>query len=188
MTRIAFVTLVALSTLVGGCGADATTPPPPPPCDDTCKDGIVLLAIRETAKLAFNLTLQGKPVGEQDRSSPCPFGGAVRVHGSASSNAIQGATEVNLTYELTGCSYMVKDNEPKRTYNTKLTGTLTQVGVLAVQPTATSAIIMKSDAMTFEGSVYDPPIDVALSCPVEMAQSGNTVNGKICGRDATTEL
>jgi hypothetical protein len=175
-------------TASAGCQADATPPPPPPPCDQKCQDAVAIQAIRETAKLAFNIMLQGKPVGAHDETTRCPFGGAVRVVGTATSNAMQGATEVDLTYVMDGCSYLFKDDDPEDNYRTKLTGTLTQVGVIAVQPTATSALVMKSDSITFEGTVYDPPIDYVVTCPVELAQNGNKLTGTICGREAVTDL
>lgn len=188
LVSLLFPLLLAPPLLLAGCGADATPPPPPPQCDEKCKDGIAILAMRETAKLAFNLTLQGKPVGTHDKTTPCPFGGSVRVSGTATSNATQGATEVDLTYTLDNCSYLVKDDDPKRDYNTKLSGTMTQVGVLAVQPSATSALIMKSESISFEGTVYDPPLDYSVRCPLELAQDGNVLTGRICGREAKANL
>lgn len=194
MRRALFRLLLLFEALsiVAACGSSGagTTAPPPPPCDDECKDGIAILAIRETAKLAYNLTLQGKPVGDQDVRRSCPFGGTVHVFGNATSNAVQGATEVKLTYEFADCAYTRQDNDPKHSYEIrKLTGTMTQEGILAVQPSATSAITMRSESLTFEGTVYDPPIDyTAAACPVELGQSGNNLDGKICGRAAKGEL
>jgi hypothetical protein len=149
---------------------------------------VAIKALRETTKLAFNLTLQGKPVGSHDLTTPCPFGGTARVFGTASSNAIQGSTDVQLTYVLTDCGYLFKDDDAEDNYSLKLSGTITQDGVIAVQPSSTSAIVMKSESMTFAGTVYDPPLDYAAQCAVELGQNGNTLTGKICGRDATTDL
>ncbi len=176
----------ALSPLA--CQADATPPPPPPPCDEKCQDGIAVKALREMMKLAFNLTFQGKPVGEHDLSTPCMFGGSARVHGTATSNAIQGATEVRLTYVFTSCGYQFEDDDLDDNYEMTLDGTITQEGIIAVQPSAASAVVMKSDAMKLTGTVYDPPIDYAAECPVELGQNGNTVTARICGRDAKAEL
>src|SRR5689334_14405646 len=100
-----FALALLLLTLTA-CGSKVSDPPPPPPCDEECKDEIALRALRETTKLAFNLTLQGKPVGEHDRSTPCPLGGTARVAGVATSNAVQGATEVKLVYVLAACGYL----------------------------------------------------------------------------------
>jgi hypothetical protein len=188
LRALTLLSLVVTAMGGSGCGADATPPPPPPPCDDKCKDGIVILAVRETAKLAYNLTLQGKPVGPQDGRTPCPFGGNVHVFGTASSNAIQGTTEVSLTYEMNGCSYQFTDDDPDDNYKTKLTGTLVQTGIIAVQPGSSTALIMKSESMQFEGTVHDPPIDVTLTCKMDLAQSGNILNGKLCDRDVKRDL
>ncbi|HVH45783.1 MAG TPA: hypothetical protein VM925_25695 [Labilithrix sp.] len=180
--------LFGLSVLALGCGSAATPAPTPPPCDAECKDGVAIKALRETTKLAFNLTLQGKPVGSHDLMTPCPLGGSARVFGTATSNAIQGATEVRLTYVLTDCRYLFKDDDADDNYSMTLTGTMTQEGVIAVQPSATSALVMKSDAMKFAGTVYDPPLDYAAECPVQLGQNGNVLTGVICGRDAKTNL
>jgi hypothetical protein len=171
-----------------GCQADATPPPPPPPCDEKCKDGIAVKAVREMMKLAFNLTFQGKPVGEHDIEAPCMFGGSARVYGTATSNAIQGATEVRLTYVFTKCGYQFQDDKLENNYKMNLDGTMSQEGIIAVQPSAPAAVIMKSDAMKLTGTVYDPPIDYTADCPVELGQNGNTLSAKICGRDAKADL
>src|SRR5262249_1787750 len=88
---IACITLAAL--LVGyGCGRSAGNKPAAPPCDQKCADGNAIRAYREMLKLMYNVTLQGKPVGPQDQTAPCPLGGTARVFGNATSNALQGAT------------------------------------------------------------------------------------------------
>ena len=66
----------------------------------------------EGMKLIYNLTLQGKPVGTQMPFVPCPQGGLASVAGVATSNAEQGATEVNLTYGFQDCNYLRRDEEP----------------------------------------------------------------------------
>lgn len=171
-----------------GCGNGAS-PPEPEPCDQQCLDTSAVRALRETIKLAFNLTLQGKPVGAHDVTVPCPFGGSIRVYGEAYSNPIQGATEVTLTYELAGCAYKQIDSESPENYSLAMTGALTQEGTIAVQPTATTALLMKSTSMTFAGSVYDPPITYeAPACALDLVQNGSRLSGTICGRDAGYDL
>ncbi len=178
-----------LLILALGCGSTAvTSAPKPPPCDEECKDGVAIKALRETMKLAFNLTLQGKPVGDHDVTTPCPLGGAVRIVGSASSNPVQGATEVKLTYLLVDCGYTFKDDDAEDNYALTISGLVAQEGILAVQPSATSALILKSDKVKLSGTVYDPPLDYAAECPVELGQNGNKLTGKICGRTVSTDL
>ena len=165
------------------CG-DGPAPPAPPPCDQTCKDGTALRALRETLKLVFNLTLQGKPVGSYDETVPCIRGGSARIFGSATSNAIQGSTEVELTYVLDQCAYVQKDDDEKENYSITVSGTVTQEGTLAVQPSSTTALLMKSDSITLTGSVYDPPDPYeAKECPLDIFQNGNRVAGTMCGRE-----
>lgn len=191
MMRRAATTIAILGSafyLSCGGGSAVTPAPEPPPCDDECKDAIAVKAVRETVKLAFNLTFQGKPVGAYDLTTPCPLGGTARVTGSATSNAIQGATEVDITYELAGCAYLEKDDDAEDNYEITLTGTLTQKGTLAVQPTSTSAVIMRSESMKIAGTVYDPPSPYDQECPLELGQTGNRLSGKMCGRTVQTDL
>ncbi|MBX3198378.1 MAG: hypothetical protein KF894_09630 [Labilithrix sp.] len=189
VSRLVVVSLALGAALLGaGCGSSVSAPPAPPPCDEACQDGVALKALRETMKLAFNLTLQGKPVGEHDETTPCPLGGSARVFGSATSNALQGATEVKLTYVLSDCRYLFKDDDAEDNYAMQIAGTMTQEGILAVQPSSTSALVMKGESMKLLGTVYDPPIEYAADCPIELGQNGNKLTGTICGRDAFSDL
>ncbi len=52
---------------------------------------------------------------------------------------MQGATLVDLTYQFASCKYIERDDEPDENYAITLNGTITQQGVIAVQPSATSA-------------------------------------------------
>ncbi|HEX9295567.1 MAG TPA: hypothetical protein VF881_07020 [Polyangiaceae bacterium] len=174
--------LIGAATMLGcgGSPAEATTP-----CEQECRDAVALRAIRETAKFVFNKTLQGETVGMHDETLDCLTGGTARIFGVASSNAVQGATEVKLAYQFDACGYFVKHALAERNYDMTLTGTITEEGTLAVQPTATTALLMKTEAMTFSGAVYDPPaVYEEPTCPVELAQNGNDVSGTICGRMA----
>jgi hypothetical protein len=177
-------TLIALVfPLLVGCGGP--DPEPSPPCEQKCQDGNALRALRETLKLVFNLTLQGNPVGPQDESTFCPMGGSGRVFGEAAADAIQGAIQVDLTYELAQCAYLQRDEDPGENYNMTLTGTVIQQGTIAVQPSVTTALNMSSESVTFSGDVYDPPIAYnEEACRVVIGQSGNNVSGTICERQA----
>ena len=126
---------LTMCVLVASCGASASTPTSPP-CDQACQDGTAVRALRSSMKLAYNLTLQGKPVGAHDETVPCPLGGTARVFGTATSNAAQGATNVDLIYSLDHCQYLAQDTDPLQTFHLTATGSLHQVGTLAVQPRA----------------------------------------------------
>lgn len=142
--------------------------------------------MREMVKLAFNLTLQGKPVGDHDETIPCIRGGSARVFGRATSNPVQGATEVHLTYVLDSCAYVQNDVDAAENYDMTLTGTIIQDGVLAVQPTATTALRFTSESLTWSGTVSDPPTPYeAPACVVDLQQNGNLVAGMLCGRTAS---
>jgi len=181
--------LALLSFGAAACGGSVGAPPAPVPCEEKCQDQVALRAVREMTKLAYNLLLQGKPVGEQDMRSPCPLGGSVHVFGNATSNAAQGATEVDLTYEFATCGHIELDEEPEESYRMTLDGTLTQVGTLAAQPTATTALIMQSDAMSLAGTVHDPPLAYgALDCVLELGQDGNDLSGLFCGKEVGVDL
>lgn len=176
----------SLSTLAlcGACASSAgNTPPPPPPCDQTCMDQVAARALREAMKLAYNLTLQGKPVGAQDQSTPCPFGGTAHVFGTASSNASQGTTSVELTYAFQACAFQRVDTDPTKNYQMTLGGSVTESGVLAVQPSSTTALRIESGAMSLSGTVYAPSVGYGEpSCAVALAQNGGQLSGTLCGR------
>jgi hypothetical protein len=180
--------IVIFLAVVTAC-TSGPTPDPPPPCDQLCLDGIAVAGMRLTLKQIFNQTLQGKPVGAQDAHYDCPLGGTAHVFGTASSNAIQGATDVNLTYELDGCVLIDRDTDPKGNYHLTTTGQVKQVGTLAVQPTATTSIGTQSEAITVTGTVYDPPVPYEQkACKLLTTQDGNKLTGTICGRDFATTL
>lgn len=172
------------------CAGDAAPDPPaPPPCDQLCRDQTALRTLRESMKLVFNLTLQGKPVGTHDYTVPCPLGGQARIFGVATSNAEQGSTEVKLTYVLERCIVLERDDEAKENYRMVVSGTVVQEGVIAVQPSATTALSMKSDDVSLVGTVYDPPVPYEeRGCAVVLQQIGSRLSGVLCGRDTTTDL
>jgi hypothetical protein len=170
------------------CGSGGATPEKQS-CDAECADRAGFRALRETLKLVYNLTLQGNAVGEQDESTPCPEGGSAHVTGQASSNADIGTTEVELTFELDECAYLQRDDEPDETYNMTTSGTITESGILAVQPTATTAIILKSDSVTMNGTVFDPAVPFTVeACPMEAGQNGNRLAGTLCDREIAFTL
>jgi hypothetical protein len=186
MVRARWLSVFVLWAMLG-CSDDKAEPSPP--CEERCRDNTAARALRETMKLAYNLTLQGNPVGPQDELTPCPLGGSAHVFGDASSNPKFGATEVDLTYELDACHYFSRDEAPGENYDMVVTGTLTQVGTLAVQPTATTALVIQSGSVTLTGNVYDPPIDYAAdACAVALGQDGNFLSGKLCGREVGLDL
>lgn len=189
MKSAVVVTFVA-SVLAVGCGTSAgNSPPAVPPCDQACQDGVALRSLREGMKLLYNLELQGKPVGPQDATVPCPLGGSAHVFGTATSNAVQGATEVQLTYALDHCRYSQKDTDALRNYSVTVHGTVQQRGTIAVQPTATTALVITSDALDLTGTVHEPPLDYAANaCKLGLAQTGSKLSGELCGRTVGVTL
>lgn len=185
--RVLFGVSMLLGSSVLGCSDGA--PSSRAECDELCQHETALLGVRETLKLVYNLTLQGKPVGAQDATTPCPLGGGARVFGTASSNPVHGATEVDLTYELGECRYLQRDEEPWENYDMTLTGIVFQTGILAAQPTATTALILRSESLSLRGSVYDPPLRYAeTDCRVELGQNGNLLSGTLCERVVGVDL
>lgn len=185
MRRIALALAATLATACGD-GAGAT---PAPDCDVECQDSVALRALRETLKLVYNLTLQGQPVGTQDASTPCPLGGEARVTGVATSNPEQGSNELELEYTLSACAYLKRSPIPEENYGMGFEGTVRESGVLAVQPSATTALIFTSDELTLVGGVYDPPLEYrAEKCTLTLAQSGRNLSGLLCERRAGLEL
>ena len=176
--------------LLGACVSNAgNTPGPAPACGGPCQDAIALRAVREAMKTAYNRMLTGNDAGPQDETSPCPLGGQIHVFGSATSNAAQGATRVSLSYVFDRCKFASVDTEPTRNYSVTLTGTIAEDGTLAVQPTATTSLILKSDALDVAGSVGVPAVDYsAAACALAIGQNGNQLSGTLCGRVAGVTL
>ena len=88
---------------------------------------------------------------------------------------------------LVGCSDPA--DEPEESYEMTIDGTITQSGTMAVQPSATTALLMQSDSMSLHGDVYDPPRDFDEDdCLVDVAQNGNDLSGMFCGREAGVDL
>jgi hypothetical protein len=187
MKRVASMVVIASLVACGGSkGGSSTTPD----CDAGCRDGLALLALRDAMKLVYNLTLATHPVGPQSGMTSCPLGGTASVSGTATSNADQGTTMVNLTYVFTQCGYSEIDSDPTQTFDLTLDGTVTEVGTIAVQPSSTTALEFTSSSFGFDGSVYDgPPIPfVYKGCALKLGQNGNNLSGMFCGHDAGTTL
>ncbi|HTA88710.1 MAG TPA: hypothetical protein VK745_04020 [Polyangiaceae bacterium] len=181
--------LVSLVSLA--CSGVGAKPAPAPACDQSCQDGVALLALRLEMKFAFNLTVMGQPVGAQDKTEPClPLGdsgvGSVHVFGDAESNADQGDSTLALSYEFKNCSYAAPpDPTADQNFSVTVTGLVTETGTLAQQPTAPTALMIQSDSLTLTGTVYDPPLDyTATDCALAVNQNGNAVAGTFCGRAA----
>ena len=184
-------TFSLVPTLLFGCGgSSAGKTPTTPPCDQTCRDQIGVSGTRQVLKLIYNLGLQGKPVGAQDASAPCPLGGSAQVSGTASSNAVQGSTVVQLTYVLDACVYTSVDpTTPAQNYSLTVTGTFTESGTLAVQPSSTTALGITGAGVSITGTVDDPPLMYDdESCALELQQNGNDLSGTVCGRPVGVSL
>jgi hypothetical protein len=181
MQRCAGRVLAAAVVAIFGCGG-TKSPPDAAACGPSCTDAIAVRALRDAIKDVYNFTLQGKPVGTQDQTTLCPLGGMAHVFGEATSNADQGATTVSLTYELTSCAYSETDTDPNQTFNMTLSGKVTESGTIAVQPSSTTALRFESDAVTFSGTVYSPPISYQQKCAVALGQTGNDLSGTLCSR------
>jgi hypothetical protein len=185
--RIAWAATFATLAL-SSCSA-GNRPPPPPPCDQSCMDATALLALRNAIKLMYNRTLQGMPVGMQDKMADCPLGGTAHVTGTATSNANQGTTTVGLTYAFESCAYSATDTDPSQTFSVTLTGSIVESGVLSSQPSSTTSLRFQSTSVTITGSVYTPPIHYeADACALDIGQNGNDVSGTLCERMAGVTL
>ena len=194
--------LLGLVIVPLGC-SNAGPSPAAPACDQACLDAVAVRAFRETLKQVYNGALQSKPVGAQDAVYKCtPLGGTAHVTGTATANPKLGTTTVNLTYVLDHCRYVAVDTDPTQNYDITLSGTTIETGIIAVQPGTTTALAFTSDAMTFSGNVYSPPVPYpagapampdaaplpAAACSVQLAQNGNQLSGMVCGRTAGLTL
>lgn len=180
--RWAWVALIALS--IASCSNDeAATGEAPFVCDQRCRDNLAARAVRESVRVGFNLLLQGGPVGEQDKAGPCPFGGKVRVEGTATTDAATGTTQVDLTWQFTACG-VKRVGSKDEAYEVTIDGELTQKGKISNVAGQTTALVLASDAMKVSGQVSLPTVPVDETCPLALTQDGSQVSGKFCGRDA----
>jgi hypothetical protein len=182
--------LAVLSLVLVACGA-GPRPAAAPACDQICQDGVALRGLREAMKFAYNIEIAGQPVNAQDALTPCysydgSHGGSVHLFGNATVNAIQGASFVDLSYDFENCHWSAPpDPAADQNYALTLTGTVSQKGTISVQPTATTALSIESGSLSISGTVYDPPVDYAVSnCLLSVNQNGNAVSGALCGRNA----
>jgi hypothetical protein len=61
--------------------------------------------------------------------------------------------------------------------------------VIAVQPSSTTALQMRSQAVTLSGTVYNPAIPVELTaCTMQLQQDGNELTGTLCERKVGLRL
>jgi len=176
--------LVGSAAVTLGCGG-GNRPAPPATCDQPCKDGVVLRALRVGMRFAYNFAIQSKPVGMQDEMVPCIPSGNVHIVGDAQSNAMLGTSELNLTYTFTDCVNPAPQNTtPERNYKLTMNGAVTENGTLAMGGPTTSLTLIGT-GMGFSGTVYDPPVDyVEMDCEVKANQDGNNMTGMVCGRMA----
>ena len=189
MKRAPAALALAVALLLSACGA-GSHPAAAAPCDQACQDGVALRGLRTLIKLAYNLTVQGQPVGAQNKTEDClPSNGSTgkaHVFGDATSNAAQGSSFVDLSFDFRGCAYpAAPDPSAEQNFDLTVDGLITEHGTLAVQPSSTSALLFHSDAVSISGTVYDPPIDYAASeCVLDLNQDGNRLAGTLCGRSA----
>jgi hypothetical protein len=190
MKSSAGLMLILVATVLAcGSGGGTASPDAAAACDQRCRDAIALRSLREALKLVYNVTLSGKPVGPQDQTTPCLFGGTAHVYGQATSNANQGTTSADLTYVLDHCAFSDTSTDPNSTFQMTLTGTVTETGTIAVQPSSTTALQFRGSPITLSGTVYDPPIVYDESmCAVVVGQNGNDLSGTMCGRMAGLTL
>jgi hypothetical protein len=189
--------VAAMLASVGGCASPS--PPASPPCEQSCQDGVALRALRETMKYAFNLIVQNQPVGPQDGGIDLALGGKAHVFGVVTADPLQGVSNVDLIYEFTNVHNLHKDSAPEQNYDIFIDGTLKQKGIIAVQPSSTTALTIETVApdagneggtdIAIVGDVYDPPIHYdggidGSRCTVAVTQNGNNVSGHFCGRTA----
>jgi hypothetical protein len=151
---------------------------------------VALRGLRTVMKFAYNLTVQGQPVGAQDKTQAClPSNGSsgkAHVFGTATSNAAQGSSFVDLNFDFQSCAYPAPpDPSADQNFNLTLEGLIREQGTLAVQPSSTTALLLHSDAVSITGTVYDPPLDyAAAACTLDLNQDGNNLAGTLCGRAA----
>jgi hypothetical protein len=169
-----------------GCGSSSSAPPPlDAGCEQACQDGMALYAVRQTMRLLYNESLNGREAGTQDAGAEC-LTGTANVSGVAVPDGGVGSVGVSLAYDFQACEYLDKSSAAAHTFDLTFTGVVTETGTLAVLGTATMALTIESAEITISGSVGDPPTPyVAPRCSLSLTQNSNDLEGTICGRAAS---
>jgi hypothetical protein len=185
-SRLSLAAAALLSPLALASCSGPSTPEPPPPaaCAQDCQDAVVVRALRETIRIAFNLGLQGEPVGEQDKTLPCPEGGKVHITGTATTDASTGTNIIDLTYDFAGCRAIKTLSGRDGTYDITWTGVVVESGKISNLSGSTTALVFSCDSLVFTGNITDsaPPLAVEDACKLTLTQDGSTLSGTLCGR------
>lgn len=114
------------------------------------------------------------------------MGGPVHVFGTATANAVQAASFVDLECDFEQRAHAAPANAtPDPNYDLVVSGRVRQKGTLAVQPSSTTALVIDCDSLSTSGTVYDPTVDYAAGdCALAVAQQGGRICGTLCGRNA----
>ena len=157
-----------------GAGGSGSTYEPPT-CDQGCQDYLVGWALDDTMWFLWNQHVAGRPVGVQDITGACAFGGTVHITGM---NGVAGGTNTtDIQFALAGC-----ENSDLR-YELTFTGTVSMVGSFNGDTNFTAEVFSAS-GLAVSGSLNyldDPAIDQA--CDVTVKQDDSAISGRICGRD-----
>jgi len=146
------------------------------PCDQACMDTHTGVALVQLVDQIYNGSINGKPVGNQSLTAPCPNGGNAVVTGSTAYDMTNMITSVNLTYVMSGCE--TTDNGDTLTF----AGTVTEVGTF--DSASEETLQFSSNALQFSGTVSGTAVDVP-GCPVQASDtwtSNPQIAGSICGR------
>jgi len=125
----------------------------------------------------------GKPVGAQDQTADCPFGGTSHVTGTTDVPS-DGSQHVDLSYELTDCRIGPINSTGELHADLTLSGTLSTKGFFA-DPTV--ELVYASDELAMHGTTSHggSEVQVAESCEVHINRQSSTVNAILCGENVS---
>ncbi len=167
-----------------GAGSGGAIAYVPPSCDQECQDYLVSRALYDTVWFIWSQNLVGKPVGVQDFTSDCPFGGSAHVTG-INDYSDSGVSSADLLFDLQDCENL------DDVYSLAFTGEFSLEGSWNAD-TDFAAVTYSSPAVAAVGTVdyYDePPIDD--TCDTTFVHEGGgdawTMVGRRCGRNFSSE-
>ena len=148
----------------------------------TADDGVddqVVYAVLDTAYFLYSQNIVGLPVGPQDVTADCQFGGTVQMVGETSG---KGGTSVDMVFAFTDCATSGSG------YDVTTAGDLAWSGTFS--PRGYKALAWSSDQLKVVGPVQGDTeaVDVEENCALAITERGedggtSVVSGEWCGRE-----
>jgi hypothetical protein len=150
-----------------------------------CQDYLVGLGLDSTIWLLYNENVAGTPSGNTDRTGRGPLGGSVHITGTTSV-ASDKTTTLHLAFDMMGVA------NSSSTFSLTFTGTVAMEGTFQTGANKFTAITWTTPSIAIMGSLkfLDNP-SIGETCDLSETQqdssSTSTLNGRVCGREFSSD-